>query len=116
VREILYAGPEPPPGRDWCAISALEFKTAVEKAAQGRIAIAQQQQHDSLGPYGLNMTEIADGHGIAWPHEADLIAPCVALGGIPVPLCWTHAPTLKAASPLAAAGAGLLPVPGQVVR
>jgi hypothetical protein len=114
VREILYSGPEPPPGRQWCAVSALEFKTAVEKAAQGRIAVAQQQI-ESLGPYGLDMLEIAAGHGIALPHEAALTAPCVALGGIPVPLCWTHAPTLRAASPLAA-GVGLVPVPGQVIR
>ena len=114
MREILYAGPEAPHGRQWCTLSALTFKTEVEKASRSFVSAAQE--FDGAGPYTVDMLQIAARHQIELPHEADLIAPCVALGGIPVPLCWTHAPTLKAASPLAAAGAGLLPVPGQVVR
>jgi hypothetical protein len=105
MREILFDGPQPPPGRQWCALSALEFKTAVEKASRSFASAAQEL--DGAGPYAVDMLQIAARHRIELPHEADLVAPCVALGGQPVPLCWSHAPVLQQASPLAVPGSVL---------
>lgn len=106
VREIMFDGPEPPQGQQFCMMCATRYKADVLEAAKDVIEAAQSTPGE--GAVRLAMDGIAP--GTAPPELAVGIGISQAFGGAMMPLCWSHLGAVKFTSlAVAQATGGLVP-------
>lgn len=106
VREVMFDGPQPPPGERWCFMCAAMFKSRCMDSPSGKAAISEA----STSGERVSLIKIARLEKIALPETATAagLANLGQLGlMLTADLCWSHVMAVKAGSPLAAAMPGM---------
>jgi hypothetical protein len=106
--EVMYKGPTPPPGEQWCFVCAYTWKTALNDLCELTIKQAGREP-DGSPTVWIDGTSGKELPPLAVAVATGLFGPMANLG--PLNLCWSHlnAIRLQTASGLHLAAPGQMP-------
>lgn len=96
MREIMFTGPEPGPGSQFCVMCALFYKAQIMDLPGVQDAIQAALRGDAAeGTAVMALEELAAGRPV--PHLAHAVAfgICQPMNNALVPLCWSHLAGVK---------------------
>ena len=83
---VYFDGPEPPEGRIWCAVCAMQYKQTYLAANQAAIQMAQKPNAHRIGNPRFDITQDRGELKIAVVRSLTILGPQFGV----MDVCWSH--------------------------